>query len=1721
MSIQTVANRWVENGITQLGIKPVLNNAFEELTTGGPGYCDKNINSFTTLPGQPASASQIILDKTPYGPTNCNQYATLIKPGVNPLTLRGQSDTGVNNPVNDSFICLESCDYIDVAGSPMHNICSDSCIRSTKFCVGDECLNDAPGGLADWMGRPKSNGNTGTWGSAVNNQIAGGTSGTNGYFNPVRLIVPDLMKNGFVTQGCECQSGTSRIAGGTFYDWAQVGVGTGPHTLNTDSGISSEVWNGVGTCNTWSNSNSVDIRNSTCNLDILKYAQTCAWCKNAVLTIPGVEPDQTYPPHKIIDNGVGIVTSPTYCTFGLDASNNYTVDNGDCLGFGVNGQVRIPCSHPTVTSLDCPIVTASKQKVGLFCNVPARYRLTGESCGFAQVQDIEFMSIAVGSSTNNYSVSYSNGAFSVFLFGYTFIARSGNTGSVTTAITGGRQIAITFPNGTTGTALLNYLKSQPILTNEIDVSVSLRVGANLSNQQSSIPPQISSLFNTALSNNNKTTSIQDLTYLYRYSSDYPGYTGSYLDGNILITYSNGPLAVSFSGSWTSTSPRQTNVVAITFPNGTTTSTLVNYINAQIQASSNVAIRNLVVSGSGGVQSSYYTTYYYGFAYGGDAKAGGIVDPGNCNVHLDGTKFTGTWSQGSVYNDPTTGTVEPWIGKQGIKCDYFPNQGSCQTMWYDPDATDDCQICDSEFWDWIPGGWQAVIDKSSNLHNLALTAYIPKFQNLQTSATCNQTSLGLGSSNHNVAYCGKDNRNNRCSVVCGQGCVKVSWDTTLANNATLVDNLVGTTGGINANIPSEQCPDLLCERNPVLTLRGTSEEENNTLVHNWMNGIFDLTTLHGQNTGIDNPFIPDTRAYGQPDELAKRTIKALRCCLGTGPGFKSSDGFKGGPKTQPNKDPFGGSEMWILSDCPPGVICPSSDTCKDLFKSVLDGTNEHVTMDLNDFGSPSYPTGFSLDTNATGGVSEDILLNPAYYAKAYCEMMSGGSTKTLTPAMGLDDDINTLCRKAMYNYCISPVNVDVINNSNYWNAPILASTPPDKNGTYSKTTYDLPLKIFTQGCNMWFKNELQQVMPSDYGTRDMLLGSACQKLQVDGWYNPVGPDQSPLLQAFVNKSGKITDKSGTVFDLSYIGSASATSGTGSIPGLLANTCNCFLLGSKCQGSSGSNCSYQYCGAGIGGQIKIDTGNPTEIISPLNTPVDLSPYTSKLGADGKAIGDSSWTKYQDVVAPGWTTGLKSTNFTCAEGNAGQGTTISANEAGGTSNCFSNCNYVNEYDVCWNASPTNRKYSGEMLGGNTRWNCDFSEHSGDTCDPSKETSYSCYGDCENGTTKKDGTKFPSCGTQTWFDSNLSLNPGEMKVKQNRSVGKSDIMDTPYWQNFYSDASEHVSSANIPNIGSIYNPSRSLLASDSVCGSVSSIKPYNTQFMAANQCIISQTVSVNNQGTISGAVGINQVGSCNASSIFQGHDQFNFLRYMGTTDCTGQDTVCWNNNNFCLSDGSGGSHSGENCMYCGNSNSAIIDAPNKPNTCCLDPSLGQDNVYKTANSTILNAVTLGDTPVVSYFCSSGTCPTGSSDLAILQSTCGTSFTCSNSTDQATCESCQYCKWQPIYTTGPDGTPIDSGTKHCSAVCPLAPQNGWIIGGSIDTQTPTVGPITDSSTRPTTAPIVSIVSANLSTTDIVLIVFGIIIALAILINVGFFIIKKKTKPQSFGKRAFGKIKRF
>lgn len=1763
---QTSAGRWIENDITQAGINPVLNSSFTTLeSTQGSGdagvsYCDVPENIKSKLPGQ-TSVNQKLLKKNPYAPVNCNQFATLEKPFVNPMTLRGKT-TGLDTQysTDDSAPCILGCG--ENLGPLINAVnCIDNpCKLNTQFCSlsSSNCTNRAPGGLADWMGRPLTSlgdYNNASIGEAINLQLGGGKEGSNNYKNPLNIKQPDLMKHGFITEGCECQEKTSNfIYGGTKQNDILASLGRlNDNKINTTS---SEVWNGDGTCYTWNNLNigdPNDIKGSVCNMDILKYAETCRWCRDATLSVPIPKPYQTYPPgityteKDIFGNITKQYAEKKPCTFRAGTDGKYNIDNGDCMGFGVNGKPRSVCSNITEESFNCAKLT-SGQKIGFFCNVPAANRLVGGACAYAQAQDIVYMTRAIGDINNNYLITYSNGpVLSVQV-----------SGDLNTQ----RTYAIKFPNETTtAQSLITYLRNQSVINSELEMYVTniVPVGDPLpsgNELQSSVPPKITEVINTNVWNSGKTAYIGMITYIYRYSSDYLGYNGSYLDGDIILTYDNGAFNVTSSGNWSRDSGG-TNIVNITFPNGMLAKDLVARLNSPdgfqksgLQPKVSNLLAYTAPSTEMDPQTARELEYKYPFKLGSDKDNKPLKVPGNCNVHLDGSLFTGIWKSGTVYTDPTTGVIEPWIGKIGEECKLFPNEGKCEQHTFKPRDTGDCQICDSDFWKWIPGGVDAVLNADHDLHELALTAYVPKRQTVSNTTSCSQpfgTMWHGGVTETSVAFCGKIDKttnnqtnpltreNNDCQKVCSDNCSVVTWvegpDDNLSSGAiqtkanTLVKNLSDLTGGYSANIPDsapgESCPNMLCERHPALTLRGTSESENTKLAQDWVNGRLDLSVLHGEPTGINSTLV-DPRMMGDNKKI--RMTKAMRCCLGVSPGFdykvKGSNGLYTEVKG-PNPDDFGGDEMWNLSDCPPGMMCPSSDACKELFKGIMDGSNIHMQMDLDDFGKAGYADDFTLKQNGTSATGTaldlDVLTNPAYYAKAYCELMSGGGGigdgAKINSTMGFDDEVNTLCRKTMYKYCSEPVTVDLIKDANYFGSDGFSSGV-----TYAKDTYQLPLKMFTKGCNMWMKNDLTHVMPSDYGTRDMLLGKSCQKLQADGWYNPVAPHMSPLLAAFVDKDGKVTDsKTGKIYDLNH-----STTG-GGVPQLMSDTCNCFLQGSKCQSTKSSNCSYQYCGAGTDQSVSIDYGNNTTIPkSNINSPVDLTPYSSKLDSNGKPLGDSSWSRYQSLISPAWSSGLDGNNFTCATGSISDSPgLLLGEEAGGTSNCYVGCNYVNEYDVCWNASPTNRKYSGPMLGNDIAWGCDFKKsnggnggvegfengkgfegfengENGDTCDPNRG-GYSCFGDCEYDSVDSKGNKIPNCGTKTWFDKKIGLTPKEKLVKSTRSEGKADIMNTPYWQNFYSGASKNVASVDIRGIGLITNPQRSQLEAVSSCASsVTSIKPYNSKFDQQQTCIITQTTSFNNQGNISGSVGVNQSGFCNTSNVFEDDSaKTDFLKYMGSALCSdnngGGNSECLKSSNFCLTDGTTGTV-GDNCMFCGTPPIISISpfySPNKPDTCCLDPDIPSNN--KNENTNILNSVTLGTnktTKVVSYICAANnSCPVGSTSINTLQDTvCGSR--CDTNTDETSCKLCQYCKWGDVY----DANMKKVGSK-CMAACKPAPLYGW--GNTKppvepEDPDPSDGPDGPDPTSPPVVPNYGM--SSLSVIDVVFVIIGVLIGVIFLI---------------------------
>ncbi len=995
------------------------------------------------------------------------------------------------------------------------------------------------------------------------------------------------------------------------------------------------------------------------------------------------------------------------------------------------------------------------------------------------------------------------------------------------------------------------------------------------------------------------------------------------------------------------------------------------------------------------------------------------------------------------------------------------EGRCSVnRYWKPDETGDCNICDSEFWNYIPGGWKAIVNETDPLHEWAMDAYSNKNQDVKDDQCCKQPAgkflkdnlegfvdtvikdncaidetcpigsdvyYGDDCTQDSTSYCGRNSATslniltnpnvvewpqNSCNELCTK-CSIMDWNSVITTDTKghgILNRITDNFDYLNPNneVSNLQvCPrDIqrsskahqMCKRSSNLTLKGKSYEENANLVKWWTEGSFE-----GKKQNVSK------------DELKSRNIKAMRCCLGASPGFKTVD------KDSPNPDYLDVTERWTRDECPAGSVCPTSDFCKDLYKEVMTGNNPNITMDLNDFGTPDYPDTFKLENinDSNVSVTKETMENPAWYAKAYCELMGGGK-ELASGSKGLDDEINTLCRKTMYDYCVNPVEVEV------------SSQEAEK---YALDKYTLPLNIFSEGCYRWFTGGLKDALPSDYGTRDMALGSSCQKMQIDGWIKPTEPQNSPLISAFTttNDSGDqvITDTSGREIKINFHPHSDGSEN-------ISRSCSCFYTGTSC---AGGNCSYYYCGAGADfdpTNIEIDFGVGSQesfgnVDNIFQQTVNLNPYI-----DGK-----TWTAYQEREAPAWQggpgSGIDMNNFTCVKTsptlpgvNVNQGTDAIDN-TDGYSGCYRDCNYVNSYDVCWNASPKERKYS--TLDEN--WDCDPDDPGGDSCTRYAEDSYGCFGPCPIG---QDG--LPNCGTDSWFSEPVdrkAITPNEGNNQYKNDDEPLKAADYPAWQNFYSN--ENLVRAAVPGWG-IVNTKNDNRGSFGMCNSETdtfAIKPYGIKFSGPTSCSVNQSTTVNNNGVIVGSINISQLGECNLEgdlAAFQSDSgqRQDFLQYMGSMTCSGSGCDV-KENEICIN-----SETGDNCSWCGNNpDTEVASSPDKPNTCCLVPDLvptdrQSDDIQIVGNK-------------VSYICWNtddlgNTCPPGTVDLNDLEAQC--SSPCIDRT-QGDCSGCPYCHWSE-----------ELGV--CRGSCPEAPKEGW-NGWTLPptqgpTQSPTQGPTEPPSTN-------------------------------------------------------------
>lgn len=973
---------------------------------------------------------------------------------------------------------------------------------------------------------------------------------------------------------------------------------------------------------------------------------------------------------------------------------------------------------------------------------------------------------------------------------------------------------------------------------------------------------------------------------------------------------------------------------------------------------------------------------------------------------------------------------------------------------------DCKICNAKLWDYVPGGWQAIVDPNHPKHELALLSYVPQTQKVSNTDKCSQPVIGdygggefikrnckevgeqVGSQtnfcdagpykvtnqivplppytidNSGLLGCWPSQKwpNNTCSNVCTT-CDDIEWSLTdpLAKKTFVWSDKTKNTKNLSktlgcetvkkyidwVDVYNQDVPDstrIMCKRNPQLTGYGIYEnnpdkptQSNYHIAMNWVSGKADLSDYGGE---------ADKEVYTE-DEKKQHIIEAARCCLGLSPGYVGD----------------GKGERLSRGECIAASTCPSSQFCKDLFKKIF--ANELATEFSEYNFANDYPKG--MDPNGTSDQQKilDALADPSYYAKMYCELMSGGdkpedNTLSTVGNCGYDKDVNTLCRKAMYNYAVTPVSVKV-NESEKPN--------------YLLESYKLPLRIFDKNIYDWCRSQervLGDVLPNQWGVCDMLLGRTCQQLQVDGWINPASWDDSPITKVFADKDGNWVEQD-----------SPQNTHTGLDGETISKTCGCFLLGAQC---GMDNCSYFYCGSGLGGErgpdrVTYDSFGAESPNSELNRKVPLGPY---------GLYD---------IAPTWDTGI-SGDFTCVDGK-------------GRSNCFTGCNYVNYYDICWNANPQERKI--DVTRKTNQWDC-HPQDEGNSCltEGFGEENYTCFGFCPVGY-----VGFPNCGTEDWFREPIGVSPNETKYKKVSDPQALPYKQYPAWQNFYAyektiSASGKNNVVNIPGWGRVVLDRKSRLCDSPSCSSPDSIKPYGidkTQDLCGSSCNVKQEIVVGNQGNIVGSLVMSN-DAANACGFFGNWNRtaFNsddvgirneYISLMGSKICgTNSEKICYDSSNICVD-----VDTGDNCLVCGGNGSGNQTVPGKNHTCCTSDSLVPEtgtklcyakNIYNTQDGDICENLTSpqecqtredicewGTTSrkdnnrilgivgnQVSYVCQS-TCPSGTQDLGELQTQkCGK--LCSQLGEGECNSACDICRWYPQTTIGGITQPA-----ICAAVCP------------------------------------------------------------------------------------------
>lgn len=973
-----------------------------------------------------------------------------------------------------------------------------------------------------------------------------------------------------------------------------------------------------------------------------------------------------------------------------------------------------------------------------------------------------------------------------------------------------------------------------------------------------------------------------------------------------------------------------------------------------------------------------------------------------------------------------------------------------------DYIKECKICDSKLWEQVPGGVDAVVDANHPLHDIATFSYVSKPQLLERK----QRSLygmdsdieygyqpgnilvdtALGGWATDVYYPGKDDPDVSETTVCDVGPYRINYYT--AGSDEYICNPQRKTTDIKAytsmpwgiytakrdpvNNPNYGCGSVCNSASPIAWLGepvdgtnpsvwqtiGSNSEINSrdkcSVTNNFYSGSFDVShdkkPLQMRLMCQRNPQLTGQGLYDIAND--KPTKSNYHIAMNWATGYLDLSDY-GIPKKKYFDDKETRKHLLetlrccnsvppdktkTLEDCMPATTCPSNKFCRDIHAAI---------PGLPDYDSYSFGHATEWDPKTS--------TNPADYLKMYCEYMKD------------DPDVAKFCRKTMYNYASQPVSV-------------VANTDE-----YRKDTYELPLRIFDDSVVAWCKGKgLEDSLPDQMGMCDILLGTACQQLQVDGWIDPKNFSDSKLLSTF-SKDGKWVTTNGE-------------SHTGLTGQRIRDVCGCFLLGAQC---GSRDCSYSYCGAGPDCNgitnkdqcesegCKWDTSGGM-CTSPINTEV--------------TIGDKS--------LPKWSSNLND-DGTCPKGN-----------------CYQGCNYVNTYDVCWNANQ--RKISND-----TTWNTNGTNVKGD---------FACAGGCPI-----DSVGEPNCGTNTWFGigdcaeqntqsdceskiqckwsngtctsllKDLVPNEGPMR----REGGNQYVAGWDRWQNYYLQSiADQQNGVSIPGMGfSLLGSSNDARCKFGDCGAnVTGIKPYNNDLSCTSSCSVKQVQNVNNQGDIFGSITMsnNSALECNITfdtNLIAADQEIrrSYINYMGNiNNCIencDDSKVCINVSN------------GDNCSDC-----TSKDLGAKSNFCCISesviPTTGTQICYprnplNKSDTSLCTKITTSDgcykeralckwgtneqyqnTKIVqtvgskvSYICQEG-CPLGSVDLTDLQRDNCTK-NCNEYTTETDCGTCKYCKWNRAKST-------------CVAVCPM--QGPDVVVNKTEKQEPTPSP-TPTPTTPAPEP--------------------------------------------------------